>query len=74
MDVAQYILCFVARYLNISCRKHTITTFISLVHLKRTYLTKSTVCTLCVFARFYDLVHVPVVPHSIRVLGCISTF
>ena len=26
MDVAQYILCFVARYLNISCRKRTITT------------------------------------------------
>ena len=27
MDVAQYILCFVARYVNISCRKRTITTF-----------------------------------------------
>ena len=27
MDVAQYILCFVARYVNILCRKRTVTTF-----------------------------------------------
>ena len=27
MDVAQYILCFVARYVNVSYRKRTVTTF-----------------------------------------------
>ena len=27
MDLAQYILCNVARYVNVSCRKRTVTTF-----------------------------------------------
>ena len=27
MDVAQYILCFMARYVNISCRRRTVTMF-----------------------------------------------
>ena len=27
MDVAQYILCFVARYVNVSCRERTVATF-----------------------------------------------
>ena len=27
MDVAQYILCFVARYIHVSCRKRTVTKF-----------------------------------------------
>ena len=27
MDVAQYILCFLARYANVSCRKRTVTMF-----------------------------------------------
>ena len=36
MDAAQYILCFVARYVNISCRKRTITTIVGYVRFKRT--------------------------------------
>ena len=45
MDVAQYILCFVTRYVNIACMKHTVTTFNTSSAIETYISYKCTVCT-----------------------------
>ena len=64
MDVAQYILCFVARYVNISCRKRTATIFStsSAFETHISYKLHGAYAKCDFFARFYALDHVLFVP------------